>query len=69
MTTLRLSLSKSSINVGEYVLGLICAIAICVAAYLLLMVAYFVVRRKKPSAKYSIELIFALIAMALIYSN
>lgn len=65
MTTLRLLLSKSSINVGEYVLGLICAIAICVAAYLLLMVAYFMVRRKKPSAKYSIELIFALIAMAL----
>lgn len=67
MTTSKLLfLSETArINWGEYALGLLSAVAVCIAIYLILMVIYFVLRRKNPSAKYWIETVFVLIAMIL----
>lgn len=64
MTSNLLFLAQST-NKGEYALGLLCAVAVCVILYALVMAVYFWVRRKNPSAKYWIECLFTVFAMVL----
>lgn len=65
MTSNLLFLAQSQTNKGEYALGLVCAVAVCAVLYALVMAVYFLLRRKRPSAKYWIECLFAVFAMVL----
>lgn len=56
---------QMGISASQYVLGIVIAVSITLCAYLLMMTLYFVFRRKYPSAKYSIEISFACLAMLL----
>lgn len=56
---------QMGISASQYVLGIVLAVAITAGAYLLMMTLYFAFRRKYPSAKYSIEIAFACLAMLL----
>ncbi len=58
-------LGQTGINASEYLFGILLAVATTVVAYILLMTLYFAFRRKYPSAKYSIEITFACLAMLL----
>lgn len=58
-------LGQTGINISQYLLGILLAVAITVATYILMMTLYFAFRKKYPSAKYSIEITFACLAMLL----
>lgn len=65
MVNVKTLFGQIGISASQYVLGIVLAVALTVGAYLLMMTLYFAFRRKYPSAKYSIEISFTVLAMLL----
>lgn len=59
------NLMGNSVNFGKYILGFVLAGIICFLAYVAVMAFYFIVRQRRPSSKFFIEVIFVAGAMAL----
>lgn len=60
---LLLGLNSNEIVCWKYALGIVMAIGVCFAVYVLIMGLYILARKKKPSAKYWIEVLFISIGL------
>lgn len=58
MVNLLIGINGNNVNVGEYIAGILMAVLFCAVIYVGIMALYIYTRKKRPSAKYWIELLF-----------